>query len=54
MPVMQNPTSPTAERVGADVISGVKKPMSSISASVPVAIARIDSPLSNVPSTTRT
>jgi hypothetical protein len=34
------------------VIAGVKKPMSSMSASVPSAIARIASPLRNVPSTT--
>ena len=36
-----------------DVICGVKKPMSSISASVPACIAAIASPFVNVPSTTR-
>jgi hypothetical protein len=34
------------------IIAGVKKPMSSMSASVPSAIARIASPFLNVPSTT--
>jgi hypothetical protein len=34
-------------------MAGEKKPMSSMSASVPAAIARIASPLRKVPSTTR-
>ncbi len=34
------------------IICGLKKPMSSMSATVPVAIARIASPLRNTPSTT--
>jgi hypothetical protein len=37
----------------AGTIAGVKKPMSSMSASVPAAIARMASPCVNVPSTTR-
>ena len=49
---MRKPTSP-AWSAPAEVICGVKNPMSSISASVPACIARIASPLVNVPSTTR-
>ena len=46
------PTSP-ALSCCAGVWLGVKKPMSSMSASVPATIARIAAPLRNVPSTTR-
>ena len=52
MPVMRKPTSPACSS-SARLIAGVKKPMSSMSASVPAAIARIASPFLKTPSTTR-
>ena len=52
IPVMRKPTSPACNS-SAEAICGVKKPMSSMSASVPACIARIASPLVNVLSTTR-
>jgi hypothetical protein len=50
---MRKPTSP-ARSSSAASIAGVKKPISSMSASVPAAMARIASPLRSTPSTTRT
>ncbi len=52
MPVMRKPTSP-ALSWSQMIIAGVKKPMSSMSATVSPAIERITSPFLNVPSTTR-
>ena len=52
MPVMRKPTSP-AESCSVTTIAGVKKPMSSMSASVVPTIALIASPLRKTPSTTR-
>ncbi len=51
-PVITYPTSP-ARSSSVLVIAGVKKPMSSMSDSVPATIARIASPLRKTPSTTR-
>ena len=52
MPVMRKPTSP-ALSCSVTTIAGVKKPMSSISASASPTIALIAWPFLNVPSTTR-
>ena len=52
MPVMRKPTSP-AESWSQTTIVGVKKPMSSMSATVSPAIERMTSPFLNTPSTTR-
>src|SRR3954463_14200579 len=52
MPVMRKPTSPACSS-SVVVIPGLKNPMSSMSASVPAAIARIASPFLKTPSTTR-
>ena len=52
-PVMMYPTSPVASP-SVFIMSGERKPISSISARVPVCIARIVSPVRNDPSTTRT